>query len=260
MKPLKVICVSVVITLTGCGIEGTRATEHTEIKDTVPPVLFLQGLKVDTIYLQPNMTTLAYDGSSTYTWNPGNACLGYEDKGVAVLEQIRGQLLCTDIPTKVEGIVNTKTPGTYYLHYTATDTAGNKSAVVTRTVHVLENPLAFLNGNYDVVCTTTLVTGASLKDWISTNTYTAVVYPKCERGCFELVTLNIGPERVIPATSLDGHSIQVSYFGPEYVNSSATGTLSASKNSFAIESTFCAYSAGASYLCKNVYTKREVGE
>lgn len=155
----------------------------------------------------------------------------------------------------VTGKVNTSKSGTYYLDYDYTDKFGNISATVTRTVYVMENPAAFLNGTYSAVCTcsilkdnsATLVTTAS----VTTKNYTASVSTSPVRDCFELVNLNIGSSNVIPITSLNGNSIKVNYY--RNGGSSGSGTLSPAKNSFTIESVV--NEPTIKYLCKNIFTK-----
>lgn len=251
------LCFGIPMLLLGscASSEESEAESLGTVKDTVPPVLFLEGRESDTVYVTRYVTTLINKGDSVFTWDPGNVFAGYLDAGAEVMDEVRGQRMCSDLPVNVEGIVDTKSCGTYYLQYSATDAAGNKSAVLTRTVHVLENAVAFLGGQYDVVCTCTALPAASGDSWVSNETYTAAIYPRSTKHQFELLNLKIGPEKVLTTGALNGNSMELGFFSPEYSNGTCTGTLSPSKQSFTVESTFYGYTLATRYQCKNVYTK-----
>src|SRR5690606_8901008 len=126
-----------------------------QVADTIPPIIHLLGKEIDTTYLQVSSTTLITNGVSGHTWHPGNSTSDYPDPGVQVLEVIDRRWRCSDLPVEITGNVNNKSEGMYVLNYTAKDNDGNKSATVSRTVHVVENSAAFLNGDYSVTCTCT---------------------------------------------------------------------------------------------------------
>lgn len=227
--------------------------------DSIPPVINLRGNKIDTAYLQISSTTLIANGVSGYTWLPGNSTANYVDAGVTVLEEIDGQLRCSDIPVEITGTVNNKFPGTYILYYSARDASGNKAAGLSRTVHVVENGAAFLNGNYNVACSCTAVIASSPDPTITTANYTAsAVMSGRINNSFSLSALKIGPECVIASTFLNGNTIDVGFYGPEYANSSTSGTLSVTKNAFIIESKVQMWSPPITYSCKNIYVRSMV--
>ncbi len=253
---IQVCIVSLAIVSLRCSSPTKTKVENLlPIKDTVAPVLFLAGPEIDTVYVTNYVTTTINKGDSVYTWDPGNVFVGYEDRGAEVMDEVRGERMCSDLRVNVEGAVNTRVLGTYYLHYSATDAAGNKSSVLTRTVHVLENAVAFLGGQYTAVCSYTALPAGSLNPWVSSETYTAVIYPKSCKNRFELVNLKIGAEKVVTDGALVGNSMELGFFSPDYANGTCTGTLSPTKESFTIESTFYAYSQAKRYQCKNVFTK-----
>ena len=165
------------------------------------------------------------------------------------------------VPVEITGRVNTAVVGTYYLDYDYTDTKGNKSATVTRTVHVVENRAALLNGNYNAVCTCTAVSaditkGAS-KPTITTSNYTAAVSSYTLNDHFNLVPLKIGSEYVVPFATLHGNSISAGFYHRNFVvGDNSSGTLSPEKNTFTIETTNYQMSPPIKYHCKNVFTKQ----
>lgn len=183
----------------------------------------------------------------------------YRDKGALIVNYGPTTDPCDrELVTDVTGTVNTRIPGVYIISYNAADINGRPLPVVTRTINVVENKAGFLNGVYNVVNTCTLVTQGLKKDIVSQETYTAIVNTGSCENEFELISLKIGREFVVPSASLNSNIIEVGYFSPDYAQSSASGTLSASKNTFTIESIFVPYAPRITYRCKNVYTKRTV--
>lgn len=197
----------------------------------IPPVIVLNGNKIDTAYLNSS----------------------YNERG-ASLEK-RG---CVSV--KVTGNVNTAVAGAYYVDYDYTDTAGNTAATVTRTVHVVENKCNFLNGGYNVVCTCVAVVAGSANPTVTTTNYTATVAPAMDDNCFELSSMKIGSGYVVPfpPPSITGNSITVNFWDRDCIpgSCSTTGTLSTTKNTFTIESVAYQFSPAVRYMCKNVYTKQ----
>jgi len=211
--------------------------EEQQIKpQIIPATIILNGNKVDTAYLYSQ----------------------YYDHFARVQEDTDGVLNCNDskLITNSTGTINTQLPGTYYLHYNANDSKGNVLTTVTRTVHVVENSTSFLNGNYDVACTCTSVAGPISTS--SSHNYTATVAPNPGKDQFDLIGLHIGAERISTNATLNGHSINLGYFSPDYdhVSSSISGSLSATKNSFIINSKVYRYAPRVTYNCKNIYTKQ----
>ncbi len=234
MSVLKIhIILLLLISLIGCN--NTESSDVSPYKSYTEIVI--EGNKVDTAFMFVN----------------------YTDQGATVNTYTNGIIdNCPELViwANVSGSVNTNIPGTYILKYTADDSLGAPLAPASRTVHVVENSSNFLSGMYNVACTCTTIAGAN-KPVVTTENYTAVVNPSNGRGHFQLLPLFIGAEQVIPQASLSGTLINVGYFGANYhyPNSTASGTLAPSKNTFTIETSFQRYSPPANYICKNVFSK-----
>lgn len=200
-----------------------------KINDTIPPIIVIRN-KIDTAFLHTN----------------------YGVEKVEVIDNGK----CLDV--KITGTVNTAFPGTYYLDYDCTDSAGNIAATVTKTVHVVENSANFLNGVYNVVCTNTATIDGSTTPTITTDKYIATISSFTPNGHFDLSAVKVGPEYVMHWTSVSGYSINIHYFSTQFdwTGSASNGTLSPTKNSFTIESTAYQYSPAIRYQTKNVYTKQ----
>ncbi len=212
-------------------IASLLSCEQAEIPTKIiPPVLVINGNKTDTAYLNSN----------------------YNDRGASL--QKSG---CVKI--NVSGNVNTAIAGVYYVDYDYTDTAGNVAATVTRTVHVVENKCAFLNGGYNVVCTCIAVVAGAPNPTITTTNYTATVAPAMDNNCFELSWMKVGSGYVVPSPpSFCGNSITVNFWDRDCIpgSCSTSGTLSVSKTTFTIESLAYQFSPAVRFMCKNVYTKQ----
>jgi hypothetical protein len=154
---------------------------------------------------------------------------------------------------EISGEVNTAVAGTYYVDYDGHDDSGNRAATVTRTVHVVENSAAFLNGLYNVDCTCTARSAAG--STLTTDNYIASVGSGTTNNYFSISQVRIGNEYVMPVTSLKNNNlINVSYFHCDYnYNSSAWGILSADKRTFTIESSFSQWTSGVTFECKSVF-------
>lgn len=221
--------------LCSCGLPEAAA-DTTASAGKVTYVIEVDGRKIDTAYLY------AY----------------YQDRGAAVVVYVDGMQTCREagfVP-KTTGAVNTRLPGVYSLSYSATDLAGNELAAVTRTVHVVENKAGFLSGNYDAACSCTAAVSGSSNPTITTGNYTAVVTPGSADRRFCITTLNIGPEYVTADACLTGNYVEAGYFSPDYANLPMSGTLSATKNTFTIESKAHAYSPAVIHRCRNVYNRQ----
>jgi hypothetical protein len=221
----------IAVSLTACTNDETETVSQME-----PARIILNGKQIDTAYL-----------FSTY-----------KDPGASFFEDRDGTKNCNEygIVSNVTGSVNPDLPGTYYLTYNAQDLAGNPMTPVTRTIIVVENPANFLNGLYNVACTCTALASSS-DPIITSQNYTALVNPGSARNQFELVSLEVGGEKVIPRSSLNGYRIDVGFFNAnfDWSCSGGTGTLSPGKNSFTIETQAQRYTPSIKYFCKNVYTK-----
>jgi hypothetical protein len=218
-------------------LSAASCSDEPEIATLPDPTrIVLNGRKLDTAYL---FTT-------------------YRDPGASYFEDRDGTKNCNDygIVTNVTGQVNTNVPGTYYLTYNAQDSTGTPMPAVTRTVIVMEGATHFLNGLYTVACTCT-ATAPGSKPVVTSQNYTAVVNPGVEKNQFEIITLDIGGEKIIPRSTLEGEHIYVGYFTAnfDWTCSSGSGTLSPSKNSFTIETTAQRFTPAIKYICTNVYTK-----
>jgi hypothetical protein len=212
------------------------------------------GMK-EYVALPPDSCFLALEGNK---FDTAYMFVNYMDPGATVNKYLNGMITCPEniIWANVSGSVNTNIPGKYILRYSANDSLGNPLAPLSRTVNVVENSSSFLSGLYKVACTCTAISGSN-KPIITSENYTAVVNPASGRGHFQLITLNIGAEHVIPQASLSGTAIGVGYFSANYhyPNCTSSGTLSPSKNTFTIETKFQRYSPNTIFYCKNVYSK-----
>lgn len=258
MKMYAFGCVLFITLLVSCELEPQDSLAFRPSRDTIAPVIHLRGAEEDTTYLQVSSTTLIANGVSGYTWLPGNSGKEYDDPGVIILDERNGRLSCSDIRPEVTGYVNIRSPGVYYLHYRATDASGNTSTAVTRTVHVLPNNTNALTGIYNVICTCSTLIAGSLKPTVTTHTYITAVSPGAFKNSFDASALKIGPLDVVPSMFLTGNAISVSFYlslSDFDCNTSTTGTLSAAKNSFTIESTVHKWSPVITYHCVNVYRK-----
>lgn len=206
--------------------------------DTIPPVINLQG-KINDTACQHSI---------------------YRDPGATVLDKKNGWLSCADdIVLQTQGEVNTTLTGSYLLTYSAVDSAGNFAATVSRTVHVVENNAAFLNGVYNVVCTCTTIADKSAGAIITTDQFIAAISTGAVNSRFELSALRVGPLNVISSPYLSGNSIYAAYYiSPadfQQGGSSAIGSLSPTKDTFTIETIAHKWAPSVTYICRNVYTK-----
>lgn len=178
----------------------------------------------------------------------------YSDPGAEVMDVVNGEIRCSGIFLKSSGNLNIHVPGIYLMEYKAEDSQGNVLPVVTRTIQVVVNDAAFLNGIYNVACSCTAVIGSS-PALITTEDYIAAVSSGSKNREFELNKLKIGPVDIIPSTRLNEDRIEVSYFYEDIdiVRSQASGTLSPSKNTFTIESHAVKTYPYKNYHCINVF-------
>lgn len=211
--------------------------EKVEEMDTIAPVISLNGLKIDTAYL--------------------NAI--YHDKGVGVLDEVHGEVRCPDYGTEVEtkGYIDTRIKGIYTLSYTAHDRAGNLSPTLTRTVHVVENNVNFLCGDYSVTYTCTANVRGAEGSTVTTGNYKATVTAGEINNRFDLASLNTGPMFKVLNGELEGNKLNVDYWDADFSKTDAKGYISNDKNSFTIEATTFMYTY-MYYKTINVYTKQVV--
>ncbi|MBA3664077.1 MAG: DUF5011 domain-containing protein [Bacteroidetes bacterium] len=225
--------------LHGCMTDAT--TEQLEnISDTIPPKLRLMGRTHDTAYLFCN----------------------YIDPGAVMLDEHTKKERCMDMKDiEIKGEVDTRIQGAYLLSYTGKDSVGNKSAALTRTVHVVENGAGFLYGPYEVAYTCTAVIRGTFTPTITSDTYVANAKPFYRNYSFELDRMKVGPEFIKPETYLADNLINASFFSTMFdFKSSCSGTLSAAKNSFTLETVAYQYNPAINYFCKNVYTQVKLRE
>lgn len=209
-------------------------------RDSIPPVLQFNGAAHDTAFLFTR----------------------YTDPGVKLMDEKAGDLfIYREGRVETDGEVNTRLPGTYTITYSARDAAGNAAIALTRTVNVVENSTAFLNGNYTVACTCSILPQGSSTPSIVSSTYTAAILSSPRRDQFQISRLNLGPVNVMPGAHLNGSSIHLEYYDRElnYTDGSEKvykNELSPSKNSFTLETGVMPWSPLVTYHCKNVYTKQ----
>jgi hypothetical protein len=223
-----------------CELIESKDVGSDTSQDTIPPVLRFNGAALDTAFLFTR----------------------YIDPGVKLMDEKAGDLfIYKEGKVETNGEVNTRLPGTYIITYTAKDAAGNSAIALTRTVNVVENSTTFLNGNYSVVCSCSVLPQGSTTPSLVSTTYTAAVLSTDRRDGFEISRLNLGPVNVMPGAHLNGSDITLSYYDRDlnYTDGSEEvfkNTLSASKTSFTIETKVMPWSPLVSYHCKNVYTKK----
>lgn len=233
MKTVKICFITLVLII--LIVLGCREEETDPVISRQEPFIAVHGNILDSIYL--------------YT--------SYNDQGANVNEGSRNMHCEMDLFLATSGTVNTRIPGTYFLTYTAEDASGKTLSPVTRTVHVVENPVGYLNGVYDVACTCTAVSSGS-SPTVSITNYSATVFPENARNQFRLIPVLIGHEYVGPNTYLYGDSIDGGYWSADYQSTSLSGRLSPSKNSFTMHSVAYLYSPAIKYTCNSVYTKQLV--
>src|SRR5688572_29078772 len=131
-KALKITLLFLLIGITAivvlCENESLKNSDY-KIRP-VTPVITINGRAMDTAYLFAD----------------------YQDQGAEYILDRDGRTDCYDykMVTEKSGTVNTRVCGTYFITYYAEDTLGNPIPPKTRTVEVVENKAAFLNGAYDV--------------------------------------------------------------------------------------------------------------
>lgn len=116
-----------VITYTGfddAGNASTPVTRTVTVQDTLPPTITLNGANPLTVQCGASFT----------------------DPGATASDQCD-----SSVPVSASGSVNTSSPGSYTITYTATDDSGN-TATATRTVEVVDTtaPVVTLNGSTTV--------------------------------------------------------------------------------------------------------------
>ena len=247
-----------VIVFSSCKENESALPTSARQVDTIPPLIHLVGKKIDTTYLQISSTSLTLKSASNCTWHPGNSTANYPDPGASVVDVIDGQLRCTDIPLTKTGAVNNKFPGTYILYYNAEDDAGNKAATVSRTVHVVQNSAAFLNGDYSIVTSYTATTKGFAQPTVSTSNYTAnLSTSEKANNCLNLSALKIGTEYVAAKVHVMNDSFELSYYSPNFNTRFRVGSVSRANKTFTIETHDYHWDGSTIYTCKHVFTKVE---
>jgi hypothetical protein len=224
----------IVVSFSSCE-ESLESSIHDE-RDTIAPIMTLRGSERDTAHLYSR----------------------YSDPKVNVLDFIQGRLRCPDdgLSLEVLGYVDHEHPGVYTLTYTAQDKAGNKAPPLTRTVVVVPNPDAFLTGNYNVICTCTASLKGTGTPTVSATNYSVSIVPGETHKSFDLISMNIGAERVVQRLTRKSDTLYAGYFHSDYRHSESTGILDPSKNSFTIQTTYFKFTPPVIYKCRNVFTKQ----
>jgi len=240
MKSLFFLIPLLLFQMSSCElIEGKDMSRNTS-RDSIPPVLQLNGEALDTAYLFTD----------------------YADPGVKLLDEKAGDLfIYREGKVESSGKVDMHLPGSYVITYTAVDASGNPAVPISRTVNVVENSTTFLNGNYSVVCSCTVLPQGSNTPSLVSSTYTAAVLSSPRRDNFQISRLNLGPVNVMPGAQLNGSDISLEYYDRDlnYTDGSEEvfkNTLSPSKTSFTLETKVMPWSPLISYHCKNVFTKK----
>ncbi|MCE3227536.1 MAG: hypothetical protein K0S32_2087 [Bacteroidetes bacterium] len=237
LKKCLIILFLIAISVWSCD-EEPMSFEQVIKLDTIPPMMSITGNKIDTAYLYSD----------------------YNDQGVALNDWRHGGLKCLESSfVKTEGEVNVNIPGTYTITYRATDLAGNSAVPVTRTVHVVPSPLASFHGVYKVACTCTAEIAGSKTTTITNENYLSDIKPAGSKNHFDIVSMNIGRERLTVSSAIVGDKLESSAFNVDYhYLSGGTGTISLAKNTFTIESIYYLYSPRIDYRCRNVFGKQLV--
>ncbi len=218
-------------------ISCTNDTEETHVsyRDTIPPKITLNGLEVDTAYLN----TL------------------YNDKKADLMDEIHGHMRCLDGDGHMvtTGYVDTRISGTYTLTYKGTDMNGNESASLSRTVHVVPNAVEYLSGDYLVTYTCTTFFRGSSNSSVTTGNYKATVKPGSKNNYFELISLYVGPLYIVPDTYMNGDKMEIGFWYQDFQKADAKATLSPDKNGFTIESSVYLHTPEY-YKCVSVFKKQ----
>ena len=234
--------ISLAFFIVSCGEEytvaATRKLDGSLINDTSLPIITVLWKKRDTVCLTTS----------------------YEEPGAEVYDKRRNYL---NIKANVTGTVNTNLAGTYLLNYDYTNADGKKAVTMTRTVDVIENSTAFLNGIYNVACTCTLIAKGTRKATLTTSNYIANITPASKDNGCNINEMKVGDINVKPFTFLKSNFIEVSFFSRDlHPISISSGTLAASKKTFTIESEAVRLYPdkyyGTRYKCKNVFTNSKV--
>lgn len=241
------------------GCEGNDSVDSMALKkDTIAPIINVPD-SIITVLLQVSSSTLISNGANSYTWLPGPSGGDYEDDAPTVLDDINGEMRCAELSLVTTGSVNNKTVGEYTLTYNAEDAAGNKAKPVTKKVRIVENDINFLSGNYSVTCSCTKQLKNSDKTVLSTEHYTtSLLSSPALNNEFNLSHLKVADYYVKPfSIRVKDTKLEVHFYDPAFdlSSNSSTGTLSASKSTFTIESTGYLYSPVTKYTCKNSFTK-----
>jgi len=172
------------ILIAGCKKEEPATETPTATVDTTPPVITLTGKSNDTIALQT----------------------AYSDPGATVIDETDGSI---NTALNTTSTVNTALTGNYTLTYNAKDAAGNQAVTKTRKVRV-QNTAEFLTGSYNVACTCMAVIPGDTSTTITTDNYSAnATVSSSVNTVFTLSASKIGPVNVVPVTSLNGNTVNV---------------------------------------------------
>jgi hypothetical protein len=228
--------------LSGIPVFLTYCDGSDERSQNVPLRLRLIGDSIDTAYVSTR-----YRDKGAVVYGPSDNTGNWIGMAITPVEAY--------VKIRTTGEVSTRVPGTYTIGYSATDTTGVELTPVTRTVHVVENPSAFLNGLYDVTYTTTATEGSTKTT--TAGTYTAMVENTDERNRFQINALKIGPQFVFGRCALVGNKVEIDFYHQDFdYRTSGTGTLSAAKSTFTLQNAAYQYSPRITYSIKTVFKKR----
>ena len=118
-------------------------------------IAYNEGISVRFVRDAPNDTeppVFTLIGSNPFTVNQGDT---YTDPGATAYDNVDGDLTSSIV---VSGTVDTSTPGTYYINYNVTDSAGNAANQATRTVVVVETTPTVDAGPDQAICEDETVT------------------------------------------------------------------------------------------------------
>lgn len=229
----RILFIAIIISFTSCTDDAEET--YVSYRDTIPPKITLNGLEIDTAFL------------NTF----------YNDKKADLMDEMHGNMRCLDGDGHMvtTGYVDTRIPGTYTLTYKGTDMNGNESASLSRTVHVVPNAVEYLSGDYLVTYTCTTFYRGSSNSTVTTGNYKAVVKPSSNNNHFELISLYVGPQYIVPGTHMEGDKMSVGFWHQDYQRADAKANLSLDKNSFIIETSVYLYTPEY-YTCVNVFKKQ----
>lgn len=180
----------------------------------------------------------------------------YADPGAMMLDRSFELVRGSDDNIQAEGSVRTDAEGTFTISYSGFAPPGTELAPVTRTVHVVPNTVAYLNGVYDATCICTM-DDSTHSHVASAESYSSVVSPSAQKGCFELSMVDIGPGYMTTRACVTGNSIDLSYYDPDIdFRSTCKGVVAPSHDAFTVTSIAYQYSPLVTSTCVSQFKRR----